>query len=136
MSLTRFANFLKMADTDKHGILYSCPSQKSSQISHFKALLDRFANFVFLTLSPTLILSASAKTQKPQKFANPPLQTKSKSICELFLKVSCPQNRAWKAMHPLQLSKSASKKGAICELFDGDTIKAKLKRAFDKITHL
>lgn len=133
MSPNRFTNFFKNTNADKHGVFVFCHSFKTSQNYLFLFLPNRFTNFVFLTHQRSLILSASAKSKKPQKFANRHLNTKSKSIYELFLKGSSRQNKALWSSHPLQLSKSEYKKAAICELLENRPTKAELKIVFATI---
>jgi hypothetical protein len=76
---------------------------------------------------------ASAKTKKPQKFANQTLRTKSKPICELFKKQTHRENKPSSPLATHQLSKSEIKKDMICELLDKTTIKAVFRRVLVKI---
>jgi len=133
MSPKRFANFFENTIADKQGISHFCLCFKTSQKSRFLTLPKRFTNFLFLPIQASPILSVSAKLQKPQKFANQTLPTKSKPIYELFEKNICRINKASQGFYTLQLSKSDIKKDMICELLDGKPIKAVFKIVLVKI---
>jgi len=120
-------------DAYKHGICDFRPAFKTSQKICFLDFSNQFTNFLFLSIPPTHISSASAKTKKPQKFANQTLCTKSKSIYELFKKQTYRENKPSSPLATHQLSKSDTKKDMICELLDKTTIKAVFKRVLVKI---
>jgi hypothetical protein len=136
MSPKRFANFFENTDADKCGISRFYPSLKTSQKLCFLDFSNQLTNFLFLSILSTHISSASAKTKKPQKFANQTLHTKSKPIYELFKKQTHRENKPSSPLATHQLSKSEIKKDMICELLDKTTIKAVFKRVLVKIQTL